>query len=117
MGRKLNSFEEAGLFSSEPVAGRHDQAGLSRTQHLQHQIAEQLGVTVAELSDPSGTLNAVRNVSNPTRSADTPSTRECLELLEAYTCITDPEQRLRCFQAVQETASRSVGDVPTSEGD
>ena len=115
MGRKLNSFEEAGLFSPEPVTGSQDQTGLSRAQHLQHRIAEQLGVSVAELSDLSGTSSAMHTVSGPTHSPDTTLSRECLDLLEAYTRITDPEQRLRCLQAVQETASRSVGDVPTSE--
>ena len=116
MGRKLNSFEEAGLFSPEPVAGRQNQAGLSRTQHLQHRIAEQLGVSVAELSDHSGTLNAMHNVSDPTHSTDRALSRECLDLLEAYSRITDPEPRLRCLRAVQEAASNSADALSTAEG-
>jgi hypothetical protein len=100
MGRKLNSFEEAWLFSPEPVAGRQDQAGLSQTQHLQHRIAEQLEVSVAKLSGHGGTLNTVRNVSNSSHSADTQSIRECLELLEAYTRIT-PSARLPSWSNIR----------------
>jgi hypothetical protein len=110
MGRKLNAFEEAGHFSSEVGTSRQDRTGLSRNESLQHRIAQQLGISVAELRDP----NVVHGASSPARSTDLALIRECVELLDAYIHILDPEQRLRCLQAVREAASRSVGADPAS---
>jgi hypothetical protein len=111
MSRKLNDLEGAGLFLSEAEAGRQEQTGLSRSQDLQQQIAEQLGISVAELRDRSETPNAVYSANNPVRSTGTALGRECLELLDAYCRITDPKQRRRCLQAVREAADA----VPATE--
>jgi hypothetical protein len=115
MGRKLNDLEGAGLFLSEAEACRQDRTGLSRSQVLQHQIAEQLGISVAELGDRNETPNAVHSANNLVRSTDTALGRECLELLDAYIRIRAPEQRRRCLQAVREAACRSANAGPKTE--
>ncbi|WP_156394263.1 hypothetical protein [Methylobacterium sp. Leaf94] len=116
MGRKLNTFEEASLFSSEAEAGTQDRTSLSRSQNIQHRIAKQLGISVTELRNPSEAPNAVYSTNNPVRSNDTALTRECLELLDAYIRITDPAQRRRCLQAVREAADGSADIGPATKG-
>jgi hypothetical protein len=108
MGRKLDGCEGAGLFLSAAEAGGQDRTGLSRSEDLQHRIAEQLGIPAAELRDPSETPSAVHGANNSVQLTDPTLSRECLELLDAYIRITDPELRRRCLQAVREVAYGSV---------
>jgi hypothetical protein len=115
MGRKLNDLEGAEFFLSEAEAGRQPRTGLSRSQNLQHRIAETLGISVAELRDPRETPNAVHSTNSSVRSTDTALSRECLELLDAYIRIIDPDERLRCLQIVREAASGSADAGPATE--
>jgi hypothetical protein len=106
MGRKLTPSEEAhSFFPDRHIELERGSVNLQHNQDLQRQIAEQLGVTVAQLRDPDLMPNAVDNRTYPSPAAETALSRECLYLLEAFMRITDPNERLRCLQIVQEAAS------------
>jgi hypothetical protein len=115
MGRKLNAFEEASFPSLETDLTRQDQVSVSRNQHLQHQIAKQLGVPVAQLRAPGDIPNAVHIADGPSPGLDTALSRECVDLIEAYTRITDPAERLRCLRMVRRAAYGSADIGPATE--
>jgi hypothetical protein len=115
MGRKLNAFEEASFSSPETGVSRQDPTSLSRSQELQHQIASQLGVPVAQLRAPSDLPNAVSIADDPSRGLDTALSRECVDLIEAYTRIKDPAQRLRYLRMVRRAAYGSTDTGPATE--
>lgn len=45
----------------------------------------------------------------PVEGYDVALSRECLELLDAYCRIADPEQRRRCLQIVRDAGVSSTG--------
>lgn len=115
MGHKLDASEGARSFPPEPDVDGHDQVISDLRQDLQNRIAQQLGISAAELRDPGETPNAVHSASNPFQSTDTALSRECLELLDAYIRIADPEQRRRCLHAVRDVAYASADESPAPE--
>jgi hypothetical protein len=113
MGRKLTPFEEAhSAFPDKHIGRERGSVSLQHNQDLQRQIAEQLGATVAQLRSPDLLPNAVDNRNDHSRAAETALSRECSELIAAFTRITDPNERLRCLQIVRKAASGSVKDQP-----
>lgn len=115
MDRKLDASEGARSFSPESDVNGPVQVMSDLRQDLQNRIAQQLGISAAELRDPGETPNAVHSASNPFQSTDTALSRECLELLDAYIRITDVEQRRRCLQAVRDVASAAADEGPVEE--
>lgn len=116
MGRKLNPIEAVSPgfcdASAEPSP-----LTPSRSRLLQQQIAEQLGISSDNFSKvPQPTADALEGIIH-LGASDLSLSRECLELLDAYIRISDPEQRLRCLQAVQEAASISPSADPASRGE
>jgi hypothetical protein len=105
MGRKLTPLEEAhSSFPDRHIGPERGSVNPQHNQDLQRQIAEQLGVTVAQLRDPVLMPNAVDNRNHAFQAAETAMSRECLDFIEAFMRITDPNERLRCLQIVREAA-------------
>jgi hypothetical protein len=107
-GTEAPPSEEAhSSFLDRHIGPEQGSVNPQHNQDLQRQIAEQLGVTVAQLSDPVLMPNAVDNRNHLFPAAETALSRECLSLIEAFTRITDPNERLRCLQIVREVAGLS----------
>ncbi|MCK2056412.1 hypothetical protein [Methylobacterium sp. 37f] len=114
MVRKPNRIEGASSgfpdASEEPSAIRP-----SRSQLLQQRIAEQLGLSPEAFSTAPVPASGAPNGCPPSGAFEIGLSHECLELLEAYSRIKDPEQRRRCLQAVREAADGSAVAGPVTE--
>jgi uncharacterized protein (DUF2126 family) len=105
MGRKLTPTEVASsLLSDTETNSGIDSITSSRSQSLLQQIAQQLGISPDEFRKaPCPPLPALRE--HPPKGAFDPVlARESLELIEAFTRIEDPQERLRCLQLVRDAA-------------
>lgn len=105
VGRKLNPIEAASSFSD--ACAEPSSILPSRSQLLQQRIAEQLGVSADEFRKTPQPASVVQKNGTLFGPSDATLSRECLELLDAYIRILDPEQRRRCLQAVREAAYSS----------
>ena len=102
MGRKLNPLEEAPS-DTETNSGL-DRIASSRSWSLLQQIAQQLSISPDEFSKTS-CHHFVNQIERPTKEAFNPVLAlEHLDLLEAFTRIEDPQERLRCLQVVRDAA-------------
>ena len=103
MGRKMSPPEaeaftdgDANLLSRKvPISSPHSSKLLS-------QIAETLGLSEAAFGryDPLG--SSVSEATRETQMAEIALNRDCLDLIEAYTRIADPEERQRLLQIVRD---------------
>lgn len=114
MGRKLNSIEAASLAFSDASSAQSPTLS-SRSQLLQQQVAQQLGISPDEFL--KGRIGAETEQTEDAVAAafDIALSRECLELVAAYVRIRDAEQRRRCLQAVREVAYGSGDAGPVTE--
>lgn len=114
VGRKLNPIEAVSSGFSD--AGAEPSSILpNRGQLLQQRIAKQLGVSADEFSKAPRLASVAQKNGAVVGPSDATLSRECLELIDAYTRITDPEQRRRCLQAVREAAYGSADAGPAAE--
>jgi hypothetical protein len=110
LGRKLNPIEVAS--SGFPDTNAEPSLILpNRSQLLQQQIAEQLEISPEEFSKAPRLASGAPDGGASSRAFDVALSRECLELLEAFCRITDPEQRRLCLQAVRDAADSSPAAV------
>lgn len=105
MGRKLNALEEGQ--PPFPIADAGPQGApiwLQRNLELQRRIAEQLGISPDEFFKAPCAPLVAQMEPTPNEAFDPMLARECLDLLEAFTRITEPQERLRCLQIVRNAA-------------
>lgn len=116
MGRKLSALEAALMsFPDGEADAGQDRIISTRSQILQQQIAQQLGISPDEFYKASARPRGVQSGGTASIDFDPALSRECLELLDAYMRITDPEQRRRYLQAVREAAYGSADVGPATE--
>ncbi|TXM76596.1 hypothetical protein FV218_06525 [Methylobacterium sp. WL69] len=113
MGRKLTPTEgAASLLSDTETNSEIDSITLSRSRSLLEQIAQQLGISPDEFSKASCPSESAVREHPPKDAFDPVLARERLDLLEAFTCIKDQQERLRCLQIVRDAAKgRSATDL------
>ena len=105
MCRKLPPTEAA----SSLLSGTETNSGISniassRSRSLLQQIAQQLGISPDEFIRASCPSQPALREPPPKDAFDSVLTRERLDLLEAFTRIEDPQERLRCLQIVRDAA-------------
>lgn len=108
MGRKLNALEEIQASNAEQEARR----AKSAQQGLLERIAGTLGVTAAQLSEPSPVSGSGQAALDIMRQDSFALAQQCRELVKAFLEIPDPQDRLRCLEIVRAAAgsksSRSI---------
>jgi hypothetical protein len=102
MGRKLNALEEIQASHTDPDADRQGRAWVQ--QQLLMRIADTLGITTAQLGELPNASSAVQSAIYPARQGEFILTQQCRDLIEAFTQIHDPQDRLRCLQFVREAS-------------
>jgi hypothetical protein len=105
VGRKLNSIETASAVFPDANSAQSPTLS-SHSQLLQQRIAQQLGISPDEFFKARVEANTAQTEDASGVAFDIALSRECLELLDAYIRITNPEQRHRCLQLVREAAYR-----------
>jgi hypothetical protein len=110
VGRKLNFIEAASTAFSDASSAQSPTL-LSRSQLLQEQIAQQLGISPNEFRKEFTEARIAQMEDTPAAVFNVALSRECLELLEVYCRIADPKLRHRCLQVVREAADA----VPATE--
>lgn len=101
MGRKLNALEE---FQAAPGELGADQQGGRAKHELLKRIADQLGITVEQLDRPPAPSIAVQPALASKRQSEFDLTQQCVDLIEAFIRIQDPQDRLRCLKIVRDAA-------------
>lgn len=107
MGRKLTpieaeAFTDGDASPSAGEAGRPSPHGLVR----QAQIAQALGLPVAALRRSGDVRTDMPDTVALTQMTQLAMIRDCLDLVQAYASITDPEERQRLLRIVREVAER-----------
>lgn len=103
MGRKLNALEEIQAALANSDAERLEGRAQLR-QHFLERIANELGITVAQLGELPDPSTAVQPAIDATRQSDLVLTQQCADLVKAFVQIQDPQDRLRCLQIVRDAA-------------
>lgn len=103
MGRKM-SPPEAEAFTNGDASLSSGKAPTPSpySSKLLSQIAEALSVPEAALSRSSSPLSGVSEAGHETQTAEFAMNRDCLDLIEAYTRISDPEERQRLLKIVRD---------------
>lgn len=108
MGRKLNALEEIQASNAMQEASRAKCA----QQGLLERIAGTLGVTAAQLSEPSPVSGGGQAAVEIARQDSFALVQQCRELVRAFLEIQDPQDRLRCLEIVRAAAdTKSAGSA------
>ncbi|WP_156634071.1 hypothetical protein [Methylobacterium sp. Leaf113] len=108
MDRKLNLVDATSSASSD-ASSEGKLLPSNRKRLLQEQIAEKLGISPDAFSTVPRSVSGGLGAGMPVEGYDVALSRECLELLDAYCRIADPEQRRRCLQIVRDAGVSSTG--------
>jgi hypothetical protein len=104
MGRKL-SPAEADAFTKDVTSLSGQKAEVSSYgSALQSRIAEALGLSVADLLHRSASGADTQVAVHEGQAAEMALTRDCLDLIEAFARVEDPEERQRLLKMVQDAA-------------
>lgn len=93
---------------SDSDASSEDATRRARCSHQHHRIAEALGIPVSALLDARETSNAVHALSGGRTGSDLALTRECLDLMQAYSRIRDPDRRRRFLADIRQAADEQT---------
>lgn len=105
MGRKLNPIEAASSLLSDTESNSGlDRVTSTRSRSLLKQIAQQLGISPDEFTKAPCPPQIALSEHPPKMAFDPVLARESRYLLEAFTLIKDPQERLRCLQLVRDAA-------------
>lgn len=103
MGRRLNALEELQASFAQFDADRQ-QGRAQLRQHYLERIADTLGITIAELGEAPALPRAVEPTTDSARPDEFILTQQCRDLIEAFSRVQDPQDRLRCLEIVREAA-------------
>ncbi|MGU3363067.1 hypothetical protein ACLBWX_22410 [Methylobacterium sp. M6A4_1b] len=103
MGRKLGLLEiDAFLKEGESVPASDARHQSQHSHRLQVRIAEVLGLPVDQLRSLRDLgINAL-DAEDLTQSAESAMNHDCIDLIEAYTRISDPDERQRLLKIVRD---------------
>ena len=103
MGRKLTALEDAQSALTDSDLDRQEYRAQLRQDYLER-IADQLGVTTAQLSELPDPSSAIQPAIDAVRQSELVLAQQCRDLVEAFLRIQDPQDRLRYLQIVRDAA-------------
>ena len=103
MGRKM-SPPEAEAFADSDASLLSGKAPISspHSSKLLSQIAEALGLPETTFSRSNTQGSSVSETAHETQTPEITLNRDCLDLIEAYARISDPEERQRLLKIVRD---------------
>jgi hypothetical protein len=113
MGRKLSSDEaEAFVNDATSLPNMKVEVPSSYAPALQSRIAEALGLSVADLLHRSASGIDTQEAAHEGQAAEMALTQDCLDLIEAFTRVEDPEERQRLLKMVRDAARMNKHEEP-----
>jgi hypothetical protein len=114
MGRKLSPAEaDAFTKSSTILPDQKAEILPSYGSTLQSRIAEALDLSVADLIDRSGSENGIHEAGHEGQLGEMTLTRDCSDLIEAFTRVKDPKERQRLLKLVRDAAQMNKLGKPS----
>ncbi|MGU3363066.1 hypothetical protein ACLBWX_22405 [Methylobacterium sp. M6A4_1b] len=108
MGRKLNPLEGDPFTEGDASIPGKERSVSSSSLNIQTQIAEALGLPVSAF-DLSGDRNGnAQEACDEDQAAEIAMSRDCLDLIKAYTRISDPDERQRLLKIVRDAADKDA---------
>lgn len=107
MGRKLSPLKR-NAFTEGNAAPLTRKRNVSSSSHLNSQtrIAEALGLPVSAFRLSESINGSSPEVCNEDDTAKIAMSRDCLDLIRAFTCIPDPVERQRLLKFVRDAADK-----------
>ena len=107
MGSRMNASRSPAFKQPEEETSEPTPVEGSATRLLLHRIANTLQVPASALVDPPNQVRTARGPSDEAAIDAVTLAGECLELIRAYSSISDPEKRHRFLELIRHEAEQS----------